>query len=42
MTGFVIGVIALFAVGLLWLAYCMMTAPLGHENQDGFHLGEPD
>ena len=32
----------LLAFGLAGLIYAALTAPLGYEDADGFHYGEPE
>ena len=39
MTGAVI--IALVVMAIAWMAWCVINAPLGYEDETGFHLGEP-
>lgn len=28
------------ALAIMW--WCVVTAPFGYQDRDGFHLGEPD
>lgn len=41
MTIFCIGTTAIIAIGLVILAECLKHAPLGYQDRNGFHLGEP-
>ena len=38
-TGLIVS--AVVFVPLAVMVYFVVTAPLGHENESGFHLGEP-
>lgn len=33
--------LAIIAAGCAWFAYLIHSAPLGWEDEDGFHFGEP-
>lgn len=33
--------IALLAMPVLWLCYLVLTAPVGYEDNKGWHRGEP-
>jgi hypothetical protein len=35
-------IVALLAVPILWLCYLASTAPVGYEDSQGWHPGEPD
>lgn len=33
---------AIYLLGCAWLAWAAHTAPLGYQDADGFHYGEPE